>query len=89
MHDDLCGSDQFPIFLNNIAPGVEEPSEKWKLNKADWPSFKALCESEINETILKAKDLIDNFTTILYKFAEKTIGLIRKIPTLKPLYPGI
>ena len=73
VHDDLCGSDHFPIFLNNIAPGVEEPSEKWKLNKADWPSFKALCESEINETILKTKDPIDNFTTILYKIAEKTI----------------
>ena len=64
VHDDLCGSNHFPIFLNNIESGVEEPSEKWKLNKADWPSFKALCESEINETILKAKDLIDNFTTI-------------------------
>ena len=74
MHDDLCGSDHFPIFLNNIASGVEEPSEKWKLNKADWPSFKALCESEINETILKAKDPIDNFTTILYEIAEKTIS---------------
>ena len=73
MHDDLCGSDYFPIFLNNIASGVEEPSEKWKLNKADWPSFKALCELEINETILKAKYPIDQFTTILYEIAEKTI----------------
>ena len=73
VHDDLCGSDHFPIFLNNIASGVEEPSEKWKLNKADWPSFKALCELEINETILKAKDPIDQFTTILYEIAEKTI----------------
>ena len=73
VHDDLCGSDHFPIFLNNIASGVEEPSEKWKLNKADWPSVKALCESEINETILKAKDPIDHFTTILYEIAEKTI----------------
>ena len=52
---------------------MEEPSEKWKLNKADWPSFKALCESDINETILKAKDPIDNFTTTLYEIAEKTI----------------
>ena len=43
------------------------------MNKADWLSFKALCESEINETILKAKDSIDNFTTILYEIAEKTI----------------
>ena len=73
MHDDLCGSDHFPIFLNNITSGVKEPSEKWKLNKADLPSFKALCELEINETILKAKDPIDNFTTILYDIANKTI----------------
>ena len=73
VHDDLCGSDHFPIFLNNIASGIEEPSEKWKLNKADWPSFKALCELEINETILKAKDPIDQFTTILYEIAEKKI----------------
>ena len=73
VHDDLCGSDHFPIFLNNIASEFEELSGKWKLNKADWPSFKAFCESEINETILKAKDPIDNFTTILYEIAEKTI----------------
>ena len=52
MHDDLCGSDHCPIFLNNIASGFEEPTEKWKLNKANWPSFKSLCEPEINETIL-------------------------------------
>ena len=43
------------------------------MNRADCPSFKALCESEINETILKAKDPIDNFTTILYKIAERTM----------------
>ena len=35
VHDDLCGSDHFPIFLNTIASEVEELSEKWKLNKAD------------------------------------------------------
>ena len=72
MHNNLLGCDHFPIFLNNIASGFEEASEKWKCNKADWPSFKALCESEINETILKAKDPIDNFTTI-YDIAENTI----------------
>ena len=43
------------------------------MNKADWPSFKALCQSEINETILKAKDPIDKFSTILYEIADKTI----------------
>ena len=46
--DDLCGSDHFPLFLNNIASVFEEPTKKWKLNKADWPFFKTLCESDIN-----------------------------------------
>ena len=58
MHQDLCGGDHFPIFLNSIVPGLEEPIEKWKLNKAVWPSFKALCESYINDAILKRKILL-------------------------------
>ena len=73
VHDDLCGSDHFPIFLNNIAPQLEEPITRWKLTKADWPSFKALCETEINDTILQAYDPIDRFTTTLHQLAIKTI----------------
>ena len=76
VHDDLCGSDHFLIFLNNIASGVEEPSEKWKLNKADWPSFKALCESEINETILKATILL-----LFYMKLRKRLFLKRQQKT--------
>ena len=72
VHDDLCGSDHFPIFLNNIAPHLEEPITRWKLIKADWPSFKALCETEINNTILQAVD-IDRFTTTRHRIAIKTI----------------
>ena len=72
-HDDLCGSDHFLIFLNNIAPQLEEPITRWKLNKADWPSFKALCETEINDTILQADDPINRFTTTLHQIAIKTI----------------
>ena len=73
VHDDLCGSDHFSIFLNNIAPQLEEPITRWKLTKADWPSFKALCETEINDTILQADDPIDRFTTTLHQLAIKTI----------------
>ena len=73
VHDDLCGRDHFPIFLNNIAPQLEEPITRWKLTKADWPSFKALCETEINDTILQADDPIDRFTTTLDQLAVKTI----------------
>ena len=39
VHDELCGSDHFPIFLNSIASQLEEPITTWKLTKADWPSF--------------------------------------------------
>ena len=42
VHDDLCGRDHFPIFLNNIAPQLEQPITRWKLTKAYWPSFKAV-----------------------------------------------
>ena len=73
VHDDLCDSDHFPIFLNNIAPQLEEPITRWKLTKADWPSFKALCETEINDTILQADDPIDRFTTTLHQLAIKRI----------------
>ena len=41
--------------------------------KADWPSLKALCETEINNTILQADDPIDRFTTTLPQIAIKTI----------------
>ena len=44
-----------------------------EINKADWPSFKALCETEINDTILQADDPIDRFTTTLHQLAIKTI----------------
>ena len=44
----------------------------WKLTKADWPSFKALCETEINNTILQADDPIDRCTTTRHQIAIKT-----------------
>ena len=82
----FCGNDHFPLFLNNIASGFEEPTEKWKLNKADWPSFKALCKSEINGTILETKDPIENFTTFLYDIAPRAgpgVELARRPPLAK------
>ena len=68
VHNDLCGSDHFPIFLNNIMLQLEEPITRWKLAKADCPSFKALCETEVNNTIRSYL-----FTTTLHQIAIKTI----------------
>ena len=66
VHYDFCGSVHFPIFLNNIASQLEEPITGWKLTKADWSSFKALCEKMITITILQADDPVDRFTTALH-----------------------
>ena len=46
VHDDLCGSDHFPIFLNNIGPDIDEPVSRWKFNKANWAQFQTLCAHE-------------------------------------------
>ena len=48
------------------ASQLEEPIARWKLAKA-------LCETEINNTILQADDPIDCFTTTLHHIAIKTI----------------
>ena len=42
VHDDLCGSDHFPIFSNNIGSDIDEPISRWTLNKANWAQFKFL-----------------------------------------------
>ena len=55
VHDYLCGSDHFPIRLNNIDPGVDEPVSRWKLNKANWAQFQTLCSTRLLvDTLLKA-----------------------------------
>ena len=49
---------------------LEELIARWKLAKADWPSFRALCEMEINNTMLQADDPIYRFITTLHKISK-------------------
>ena len=65
VHDDLCGSGQFPIFLNNIGPDIDEPISRWKLNKANWTQFLTLCTTRLLEdAVRKADDPIGYFASI-------------------------
>ena len=74
VHDDLCGSDHFPIFLNNIGPDIDEPVSRWKLNKANWAQFQTLCSTLLFEdTIQMADDLIESFASILINIAEEAV----------------
>ena len=71
VHDDLCGSDHFPIFLNNIGSDIDEPISRWKLKKANWAQFQTLCATRILEdTVRKADDPIES---ILINIAEETV----------------
>ena len=74
VHDDLCGSDHFPVLLNNIGPDVDEPVSRWKLNKANWAQFQTLSTTRLLEdTVRKADDPIEPFASILINIAEETV----------------
>ena len=71
VHDDLCGSDHFPILLNNIGPALDEPVSRWKLNKANWAQFQTLCTTRVLEdTVRKADDPIESFASILINMGD-------------------
>jgi ribonuclease HI len=70
VHDDLCGSDHFPIIIKNNKPAIYPSVAKWKLEKADWITFRSLCEQQLDNKYIKN---IDAFTTELITIAEKTI----------------
>ena len=47
VHDDLCGSDHFPTFLNYDGRPTPEYTPRWNFKKADWDEFKNKCKSEL------------------------------------------
>ena len=72
--DDVMGSDHYPIFIRSNAPLPDETVPQWKLNKADWVTFKQLCEEEIQPEIFEdSDDPIALFTDYLSDIAERTI----------------
>ena len=81
VHDDLCGSDHFPTFLN--ATNRPDPTgvPKWNLKKADWSEFRTFCESQLTpETLVGMKYEEETVTSILHTIAEKTIPKTSAVP---------
>ena len=46
VHDDTCGSDHFPIMIKSIEP-CSEKILRWKLDKANWETFKEKCKNKL------------------------------------------
>ena len=73
IHEDLCGSDHFPVILTSTAVEEEAAPNRWNFKKADWLSFQVQCTSELTEeAVISAEDPAGQFTDLLIKAANKT-----------------
>ena len=73
VHDDLCGSDHFPIIIKITTDNENNTYQRWKLKKADWSTFRTLCSLKIKENIMDYEKPINEFTKIIIDIATKTI----------------
>jgi len=85
VHDDLCGSDHFPIATTCTVPVAEPAVQRWKLHKADWATFQDLCSQKlILDKFLEMQDAIEEFTDILKDIANKTVPKTKPNPKRPP-----
>ena len=74
VHDDTCGSDHFPIILENSGPNLDSKLPRWNLKKAKWDDFKRLCSFQlISENNIENEDHLIVFTKTLFSIAEECI----------------
>ena len=83
VHDDLCGSDHFPIFISQSNSQPIPETQRWKLEKADWVTFAALSSTElVCDDIMLNSNPIEIFTEVLLSIAERTIPKTSKEPRI-------
>ena len=71
--DDLCGSDHFPIIIKHQGPATGGREPGWRLKKADWHSFRALCDERLTADIHNSPEAIASFTDTLLSIADETV----------------
>ena len=72
VHEDLCGSDHYPVVITTTQSYDHNALSSWKLDKADWCTFSEACSEEL--TIANIEDSsVDSFTEKLIAIAENTI----------------
>ncbi|VDI64455.1 Hypothetical predicted protein [Mytilus galloprovincialis] len=72
VHDDLCGSDHFPIVLEHLFTSAQQRVPRWKLDKADWSLFENLCQAELQSKMFETvHDPILTFNTVLTSIADR------------------
>ena len=81
VHDDLCGSDHFPIFLIPIETNLENKAPRgWNLKKANWAYFQSLCKEQLSDdSILNSDDPALVFSDTLLKIAEQSVPRMKQV----------
>ena len=78
IHEDLCGSDHFPVILTSNAVEEEAAPNRCNFKKADWLSFQVQCTSELTEVaVISAEDPAGQFIDLLINAANKAIPKTR------------
>ena len=75
VHNDTCGSDHFPIILENSGPELDDRIPRWNLRRAKWDEFKNSCILKLNsDTNNTDDDNITYFSKTLISIAEESIS---------------
>ena len=69
-HNDLCGSDHFPVILKTSLRDDEPAAEHWKFDRANWMSFRTLCVSRLSDELALSEDPVAQFTDTLIEIAN-------------------
>jgi hypothetical protein len=88
VHDDLCGSDHLPVFLTTSRSASLESTQRWNLQKANWGSYKRLCEDRVSyDKIGNSANSIEIFSNTLLGIAKETMQK-RQSMRINSLHPG-
>ena len=83
-HASPCGSDHFPIWLRTDTPHPGARTPQWNLRKADWASFSADCNLELDlsnaSTDTLNEQICSNILHAAVKSIPKTSSLPKRIP---------
>ena len=74
VNNDTCGSDYFPILLENTIDELSKRTPRWNQGKANWDRFKTSCLAQLTPEANKSnEENILYFTNILLNVAEEQI----------------
>ena len=67
VHDDTCGSDHFPILLENRTDELSKRTPSWNMERAYWDGFKTSCLAQLTSEANKnnEEDILYFMNTLL------------------------